>query len=92
MAKTVYKYPLPMIDEVHVDMPRGARVLKVGVQNGEPFVWALVDTEAPMSPLRFSIRGTGHDCSAVLSMKYLDTIMLANDMLVFHVFMGACDG
>lgn len=43
-----------------VEMPRGARILSVGVQANEtPVFWALVDPDAPRIQRTFVLVGTG---------------------------------
>lgn len=55
--KTIYKY------EAHggavVDLPVGAEILTLGVQDGWVYIWALIDPEAPTRPVRFAKVGTG---------------------------------
>lgn len=60
MSKTVYKYPFDVSDDVVVKMPDDAEILKVDHQDGQPTIWALVDTESPAVMRRFIVRGTGH--------------------------------
>lgn len=89
IARRIYKYeiPFPKDDEagVVVHMPRNARVLSVGEQQGEIFAWALVEPGAEMQPRRFWIHGTGHPVSeCVLTKHFLGTVHVRT--LVFHVF------
>ena len=63
--RTIYKYALPFGDEVSVQMPKDASILKFGIQSvidskPEIVVWSIVDTEAEMEERRFRIVGTGH--------------------------------
>ena len=64
--RTIHKYHIPFGDEAMVMMPKGAEILKFGIQgtmpNGYPdiCVWAMVDTEAEAEVRRFRIFGTGH--------------------------------
>jgi hypothetical protein len=83
-AKTIWKFPLPIADLVHVVMPKGACVLTVAAVHEEAFLWAIVDRAAPMVERPFAIRGTGHALGAVGS--YIGTFMLQSGGLVFHVF------
>jgi hypothetical protein len=89
-VRTIYKYaiPFPKDDEkgVVVQMPRNARVLSVGEQNGEIFAWALVESQE-MEPRRFWIHGTGHPVSNhVTATHFLGTVHMRGVALVFHVF------
>jgi hypothetical protein len=82
---TIYKYPLPMDDEAGIQIPTGAQVLAVQVQNENPYIWALVETDAPPIIRRFCIRGTGHTFKGNEG-KYIGTFQLYDGNLVFHVF------
>ena len=89
MAPVIYKYPLRRADEQTVDMPMGARVISVGIQNGtEIMVWAVVDPSRPRCPRRFWICPTGEELplSMVSAKQFVGTAMIAGGMLVFHVF------
>lgn len=91
MAKRVWKYPLPIDDEVSVEMPEGACPLTVQVQGGRPTLWALVDPDAVPTTRRFRIAGTGHPIGADVG-AHVGTFQLADGGLVFHVFDGGEDG
>jgi hypothetical protein len=87
MFKTVFKYPLPMRGNP-IQMPKGARVLSLQVQYGDPQLWALVDPEAPEEPRQFRIFGTGHPMTITggHTLEFIDTFQLDGGQLVFHVF------
>lgn len=84
MAETIWKFPLPILDEPRVPMPRGAVLLTVAAIRDEPFVWAIVDPDAPLVDRELSVRGTGHELGEVGG--YIGTFTLADGHLVFHVF------
>ena len=82
--QVVYKYPISISDAVTLKLPRGARIVHLGMDaNNVPCVWALVDRYAGVStPREFCISGTG----AVVSdnKEYIGTFF---DMpFVWHVF------
>lgn len=55
--KRVWKFPI----KHGVEMPERAEILRVGLQNGEPFLWALVCSAWEKKETRnFEIFGTGH--------------------------------
>lgn len=66
-------------------MPRGAKVLTVQTQGGEPQLWATVDRDAPSVNRTFVTYGTGHEMSEDL-LDYIGTYQLYDGTLVFHVF------
>jgi hypothetical protein len=59
--KTIYKYPLQLADGAQeVKMPKGAHLVHVDLQHGDPTLWAEVDTEAASEVRLFQVHGTGH--------------------------------
>lgn len=83
--RTVYKYPLlPIGDNIVLSLPAGATVLSVQVQHGEPCVWALVDTDAPLVKRSFRLAGTGHPLPNA-PLAHLGTFQLEGGSLVFHL-------
>lgn len=59
MDRRIWKYPIPAASKFAVDMPEGAIVLHAEIQNGNPFMWVTVDTEAGRERRLFTILGTG---------------------------------
>ena len=78
--KTVYKYKI----EKGLTLPRGAEVLKVGIQNNDFCLWALVDTESDTCIRHFEIYGTGHPVEGANELNHLGTIF--EGAFVWHVF------
>ena len=85
--KTIYKYPIKIIDRQTFPIPVGANILTVQVQNGNPFVWAMVDTEALTEEVSIRVYGTGHPISDRSNLEYIGTFQsMYGGHLVFHVF------
>ena len=55
MSKVIYKYEVDTI----VTMPDKAEILTVQLQNGRPWIWALVDISEQLVERNFNIIGTG---------------------------------
>lgn len=83
--KTVYKYRLNTDAYQYIVLPVGAKLLCVKMQAETPFLWALIDKEQTHNEM-VAIRcaGTGHDIKD--DVEYIDTIMVAGGLLVFHFF------
>lgn len=81
---TIYKYPFKITDSLEIRMPRHAEILHVGLQKGEPHLWARVDTTQPKVTRFINIRGTGHDASRVD--RHIGTLIMSDGEFVFHVF------
>lgn len=83
--KTVYKYPLKIDDYQQVILPIDAKILCIKVQNGTPYLWALIDKEQTHNEtVTIRCAGTGHDIKD--EVEYIDTIMVVGGALVFHFF------
>lgn len=80
----VFKYPVGVNDIIEVPLPKGAKPLHFGEQNGMVCLWALVDPSAPLTTYRFRMAGTGHPIDTVGD--YINTLIMQEDQLVFHFF------
>ena len=85
----IWKFPFDVTADVSVEMPFGAKVLTVQVQNGIPCLWALVEPRNTMpktsdGTTKFRIVGTGHEFDG--QGEYVGTFQLMDGALVFHVF------
>ncbi len=83
--KKIWKYNLPLGDEVAILIKEGAKVLTAGEQLGSFMIWAEVDPAAPDIIRKFRIHGTGHP----LREKHEKCIFINTvfcESLVFHIF------
>jgi hypothetical protein len=85
MSKGIYKYPVPVTASFTLDMPRGAEVLTVQVQHGEPVLWALVDVAASLERREFAVHGTGHEMPEG-ERRYVGTFQLEGGHFIGHLF------
>lgn len=83
--RIIYKYKLKTIDIQTINLPEGAKILTVQTQNGEPCLWAEVESDNPSSPRTIATHGTGHTIPKETG-RYIATYKMAGDSLVFHVF------
>lgn len=82
--KTIWKAPLNLDGVVY--LPANARVLSVQMQNNEPMVWALVDTDVKSKEnMRLNIYGTGHSLPENPG-RFIGSIQSTSGLFVFHVF------
>lgn len=91
MTKAIWKFAFDTADEVDIELPGGAEILAVQVQQGQPCLWALVDPSEPLKAVRFRIYGTGHPIPTYGAMdhiygKYVGTYQMRDGHLVFHMF------
>lgn len=83
-AMSVWKWPL-VIGPQTIEMPQGAQILTVQMQNGEPQLWALCDPDAPKENRHIAIYGTGHQVKKNPGV-YIETFQMLSGKLVFHAF------
>ena len=87
MRETILKYKLNASAIQQIEMPQGAKILCIQVQNGVPCIWALVDTGSFLTKRTFEIFGTGQAIpDDVIKRNYIGTFQLDNGDLVFHCF------
>ena len=85
MSNVIWKFSLgPTIDHT-LSMPRGAEVLHADVQDGEFYLWALVDPAEELEDRHFIIAPTGGPGDDRISKaNHISTIM--DGRYVWHVF------
>jgi hypothetical protein len=84
--KTVWKFPLEIVDFQKLLMPENAQILTVQMQHDEPCIWALVDSNAPRKIREVYTRGTGQAADLPLSVAWIGTYQAKGGEFVFHVF------
>lgn len=83
---TIHKFPLRLVDEQTILLPRGAQILSVGFQYSELQLWTLVDkTEMEKEPRRIAVWGTGEVFVGDPG-RFLGTVFLTVAGEVYHVF------
>jgi len=84
--KTIWKFPLAIMDAQRIAMPEGAEILSVQVQHREPCLWAKVNPDAPPEMRYVRTYGTGHPIDESEAVSFIGTYQLNGGNLVFHVF------
>lgn len=57
--KTIFKYRLPFMEVSKVTMPKGANIIRIDGIDGAIWIWAIIDTDAPMVERTFELFKTG---------------------------------
>lgn len=84
---TIYKYQLELTDLSVIYVPVGATFLDVQIQHGTLCLWAIVDPGNATELVEVRVRGTGHPMGNAQAEDYAGTVQLADQGLVFHVFL-----
>lgn len=96
MSTRVFKYEPDDTDRVgfmlHFTLPKGARVINVDFQHGDPVIWAIVDSEAaPSEPFHLTVVGTGWELPIGFLGAWKHWRTVEADSYVWHVFVNIGD-
>ncbi|MCK5236178.1 MAG: hypothetical protein KAR06_04250 [Deltaproteobacteria bacterium] len=85
--KTIYKFPVAIMDEQPFHLPEDAELLSVVEQRGSVVLYVLADFSQP-SNVRHTIKifGTGHSINENEGYKFLDTVKMGDGILMWHIF------
>ncbi len=90
MIKKIFKFELLLLGKLLIEMPKESTVLKVGIQNGMPYLWALVNPESENEKefREFETFQTGQEIftDATIQREYIDSLLLDKGNYVIHVF------
>lgn len=81
----IFKYVLPISGSFNLQMPVGAKVLKVGTQNGLAFLWAEVHPEGDFENIKMYCHGTGHEIPQD-GREHVGTVLIQE--WVWHFYRG----
>lgn len=74
--KTIYKYQLPIQEKCELELPKGAKIIRVEDVDGLFFLWAIIDTdEQDIEVRKLEFYKTGQPIETDLS---------------FLIFLGTC--
>ena len=79
----IWKYNLQPSKRHVLYMPRGAQILGVQLQNGEPVIWALVDPDQDLEERALYLAWTG-EALPQDKLSYIGTFQA--DTTVWHLF------
>ena len=83
----IWKFGLTLDGDVQtIYMPRGARLLTIQTQGGEPQLWALCAEGVQTVPRTFATYGTGHPIPDRSADSYVGTYQSNDGAGVWHVF------
>lgn len=81
---TMWKQAVPILDEFTIDLPRGAIIRALQMQDGIPCIWFQCDPDKQgVETRRLRYYGTGHH-DILHDSVYIGTIQYG--ALVFHLF------
>lgn len=89
--RTIYKFELPIKDEVEIMVPPHSHIISVGhqrkYQDEKVFIWIALDNEVePTQKRTFRVIGTGHPIEDYPYLIPVGSVHLYDGSLVFHIF------
>ncbi len=81
----IWKQILDIKDIQTIEVPNGAKMLDVQMQNGTLACWYLCDEKNTKVTRNIAIYGTGEPLPYEVG-EYIGTFQVQRDSLVFHVF------
>jgi hypothetical protein len=91
--RTIWKYPLEIINKQKIKLPGSYKILSIKVQNGKPILYVFVNPKVQERvDVTLITYGTGHSIDTNYDNvdDYIDTYMVQDGKLVFHVFKRHC--
>jgi hypothetical protein len=70
-GRTIFKYQMPVLEHFSLKLPSGAQILRVDHIDGLSWLWAVVDTNAPLETRYFRAYKTGAEMRKDLDLQYL---------------------
>ena len=84
--RRIWKWKLERTDVQTLDLPKGAEILTVQVQDDIPQLWALIDDSVTETEQRhIGMYGTDHPIYYDPG-RYISTVQFYSGKLVFHIF------
>jgi len=84
---TIWKYPIEVAKFQTLKVPKGAKLLTVFVQGGQPCIWALVDVSITDTEyIGILTFGTGQSDINIDDASYLGTYQMPETNVVGHVW------
>jgi len=81
----IFKYPVQPIGYFELELPRGAKVLTVQLQFGNPQMWVSLNPDAKKEKRLFITVATGQRITEK-NLTYIGTFQIMNGTLIWHLF------
>lgn len=70
-GRVIFKYQMPVLEQFSMDLPEGAEIIRMEDQGGMFWLWAVVNTDAPMKKRNLRAFKTGAKIPDGLNLRYL---------------------
>lgn len=70
-GRVIFKYQMPVLEQFEMELPAGAEIIRVQDMDGMFWMWAMVNTNAPMEKRYFRAFKTGAKIPDGIELKYI---------------------
>lgn len=84
--RTIYKQDLSLTDDQYIEVPVGAKLLHIDIQNQKPCIWYECESKNVLKKLRILCFGTGREIPYTNNLRYIGTVLVASGNGVFHFY------
>ena len=70
-GRVIFKYQMPVLESFTMQLPAGAEIIRMADQGGMFWLWAIVDTNAPMEDRHFRAFKTGAEIPPEENLRYV---------------------
>tara|TARA_R110000782_G_scaffold241474_1_gene327936 strand:- start:673 stop:999 length:327 start_codon:yes stop_codon:yes gene_type:complete len=70
-GRIIFKYQMPVLESFEMQLPEGAEIIRMEDQEGLFWLWAVVNTEAPLETRSFKVFKTGAKMPDGVDLKYI---------------------
>src|SRR5690554_2285531 len=70
-GRIIFKYQMPVLEQFTMKLPAGAEIIRMTDQDGMFWLWAVVNTNAPMETRHFRAFKTGARMPDNVNLKYI---------------------
>lgn len=70
-GKVIFKYQMPVLERFSMELPAGAEIIRMEDQGGMFWLWAVVDTDAPLEQRDFMAFKTGASIPRDINLSYV---------------------
>jgi len=70
-GRIIFKYQMPVLEDFEMMLPEGADIIRMEDQGGMFWLWAVVNTDAPLKVRKFKAFKTGAAMPVDVELKYI---------------------
>lgn len=84
--KAIWKYQIPVLEVFDIDLPKGAEIIRFDNEGGKLWLWAVVEPDEPIEPVRLYAFKTGAEMPRDMNLSYLGSaaIYIQAELMLYY--------